>query len=550
MKIKILSILIFFISSVLAFFLLSNISHALSPNEKGSISGTAFKDTNNNGIWDLNEEILFNTRVNLNQNGQTIQTTTSDTQGKYIFQNVPFGEYQISINSIGPTETIFIKVESFEISDLKIEDKIDKKIKIIGKANSDSKIEIEVNARIFTTISDASGNWSLTATLSDLKSGSYNILGESFKGTGSSGKIVINSFNISDENLFDLLSGLRENPEIQKTIKENVVPATATAAAVSTAAVSSSISFAQIIWSLWNFISSILSSLGLRKKEKDWGFVYDSVTRKPVKLAIVRIFNGENAKLITTRITDENGRFGVILNPGSYLFSATKKEFTFPSKIEIDEIPNVYKGGKVEISENNLDQFNIDIPLDPVGVDIVERPLKVRVWYRLLEILRTINPYVLFAGLLISIAATYLVTTWYNFLILTIYIILIITKYALIGKQKRALGKVFNAASEEGIEGAIVQIFEAPSNRLKETVTTDKFGRFKLIAEPGQYQLTSQKPHYQFPSKSFTKLDEKIYNNPQKTIKVKSKKDAVIKVRIPMDRSNHFSSPTSNQKED
>ncbi|HRY22715.1 MAG TPA: fibronectin type III domain-containing protein, partial [Candidatus Dojkabacteria bacterium] len=53
---------------------------------------------------------------------------------------------------------------------------------------------------------------------------------------------------------------------------------------------------------------SILTLLGLRKKSNVSGYVYNSLTKEPIKQAIVRVFN-EVHELIWTSVTDSNGYF-------------------------------------------------------------------------------------------------------------------------------------------------------------------------------------------------------------------------------------------------
>ncbi len=65
---------------------------------KGSISGTVYNDSNNNGTFDSNEQGLNNWTVNLKDptNTNVIATTQSDSDGSYVFNGVCDQSYAVS----------------------------------------------------------------------------------------------------------------------------------------------------------------------------------------------------------------------------------------------------------------------------------------------------------------------------------------------------------------------------------------------------------------------------------------------------------------------
>ncbi|MFA7244302.1 MAG: hypothetical protein WC080_03395 [Patescibacteria group bacterium] len=90
-----------------------------------------------------------------------------------------------------------------------------------------------------------------------------------------------------------------------------------------------------------------------------WGIVYESETKKPVDLALVRLHDASDERIIETRATDKDGRFGFIVTEGEYKITVTKEGYSFPSKAE-----NGYIGEKIKV-ESAADSFlNIKIPLD------------------------------------------------------------------------------------------------------------------------------------------------------------------------------------------
>ncbi|MBI4029684.1 carboxypeptidase regulatory-like domain-containing protein [Candidatus Berkelbacteria bacterium] len=62
------------------------------------------------------------------------------------------------------------------------------------------------------------------------------------------------------------------------------------------------------------------------KSKKHWGVVLDKTTKKPLPLSIVRVFDGEG-KLKQTAITDDNGRYNLLVKPGKYRLEVIKEGF-------------------------------------------------------------------------------------------------------------------------------------------------------------------------------------------------------------------------------
>jgi len=61
---------------------------------------------------------------------------------------------------------------------------------------------------------------------------------------------------------------------------------------------------------------------------KPFGSVKDKKTGAPVSLAIVRIFDADNNHLLTTKATDDRGRFNFLLTPGNYYLTCIKGGFS------------------------------------------------------------------------------------------------------------------------------------------------------------------------------------------------------------------------------
>ncbi len=66
------------------------------PVEKASVSGTKFEDLNQNGQRDAEEKGLEGWTVNLEKDGVAVNTTTTDVNGQYSFDNLEPGDYVLA----------------------------------------------------------------------------------------------------------------------------------------------------------------------------------------------------------------------------------------------------------------------------------------------------------------------------------------------------------------------------------------------------------------------------------------------------------------------
>ncbi|MBI2551343.1 hypothetical protein HYV73_03290 [Candidatus Uhrbacteria bacterium] len=63
------------------------------------------------------------------------------------------------------------------------------------------------------------------------------------------------------------------------------------------------------------------------RKPKSWGIVYDKSTKKPLRDAVIRVFEPLYNKLIDSRLTDRNGRYHFLLGPNEYYATFEKEGY-------------------------------------------------------------------------------------------------------------------------------------------------------------------------------------------------------------------------------
>jgi len=235
------------------------------------------------------------------------------------------------------------------------------------------------------------------------------------------------------------------------------------------------------------------SVLGIRRKRKPWGTVYDAVTKRPIDPAYVTIY--KNGQKVASAITDIEGRYGFFVPPGTYQLMAEKTHYRFPSKILAGKLSDelydkLYFGEAITITEGQAITSNI--PLDPVDFDWNEfskggdesfkrsydKKIAQGRFYRFLSL----------AGLFLTVGLVLFTPSILNVIVLLVYIGLDsvtrrrANRYQLVTIKKQLTG--------EPIPFAIIRVFLAGLDKEVKTIVADRYGRFYLLVRPGTYYLT------------------------------------------------------------
>jgi hypothetical protein len=97
-----------------------------------------------------------------------------------------------------------------------------------------------------------------------------------------------------------------------------------------------------------------------RKKQRKGGRIYIALTNQPLGGARILLYQEKNyQRIIDQTISDKNGQFGFLADPGAYQIRVTRAGYTFPSKLEGD----AYHGQTFTMHESGIVQ--LEIPLDP-----------------------------------------------------------------------------------------------------------------------------------------------------------------------------------------
>ncbi|MES2994736.1 MAG: carboxypeptidase-like regulatory domain-containing protein [Patescibacteria group bacterium] len=221
----------------------------------------------------------------------------------------------------------------------------------------------------------------------------------------------------------------------------------------------------------------------LRRRDRAWGTVYDSRTRRPLDPAVVTLHDA-SGKDMKTVITDLDGRFAFLADAGTYSITAAKGHHSFPAQNlpAIDPLyPYPYTGGPIPVGEEGV--IVKDIPLDPVDFDWNEYEKYRRGLYRFFS--RFDRPLAYAAliltplGALISLVAAVLEPSVINIVFLFLYA-LIGLLYYVAGFAPRVYGMLLDATGQP-LAFAVVKAFRPGATSTGIHVVADHLGRYYLL---------------------------------------------------------------------
>ncbi len=251
-------------------------------------------------------------------------------------------------------------------------------------------------------------------------------------------------------------------------------------------------SFSQLLLRIGSFGLSIFVPLGKRP----WGVVFDSITKQPIDPAYISV-RDETGEEISSAITDINGRFGFMLNPGTYTIFAGKTNYTFPSKkLNGQKATGIYQdlyfGESFTINPQD-DIVTKNIPMDAVGVDWnelqkTERGL-VTMKYKAHAYLEKAEKVLFPIGFLFTIINILEAQTAFNIFILALYIVTFVLRKK--GLKPKSYGRVLQ--NNEPLAYAAIKAFSSATDVEVAHATTDIYGRYYMLVPAGDYYVTVDK---------------------------------------------------------
>jgi uncharacterized repeat protein (TIGR01451 family) len=232
------------------------------------------------------------------------------------------------------------------------------------------------------------------------------------------------------------------------------------------------------------------------RKRRPWGIIFNSLTKQPIDLAIVRLFD-ESKRLVSTKVTDRLGRYGFLVEPGRYTMTVIKPGFVYPTRILSGDSDNNYSnlhyGAEFLVKEPTFVNFNV--PIDPPEArPTIQQAL--RRHFRLAT-----HNFISFAGIVIGVLSLIAVHSRLSLILLILHVLVFFLFRRLArGRKHRQWGQVYDTVTGNSLGHSVVHIFDQKYNRLLETQVVDRLGRFGFLVGKAEYRMDAQKPGYVFPA--------------------------------------------------
>jgi hypothetical protein len=284
-----------------------------------------------------------------------------------------------------------------------------------------------------------------------------------------------------------------DNPQVEKINERAATPAVAALALIS---YSTAISLTSLLPYL-QFIFTQPILLLFPKRRKGWGIVYNALSKMPLDLAIVRLYEKVTGRLVQTRVTDREGRFAFFIQPGAYHIKVAKPNFSFPTfylkdKREDIKYLDIYHGEEILATEKNT-LMTPNIPLDPVEIEKAMPDRRVLLAY----FGRKFQDIAAAAGIVLTAVSVLISPKLWVIGILTAHCAL----YALFKRLARprrpkSWGIVYEGKTKAPVGMTVARIFETEYNKLLETQVTDNRGRYSFLVGNNVYYVTFSKPEF------------------------------------------------------
>ncbi|MBP7804775.1 MAG: carboxypeptidase regulatory-like domain-containing protein [Candidatus Pacebacteria bacterium] len=255
------------------------------------------------------------------------------------------------------------------------------------------------------------------------------------------------------------------------------------------------LSFSEIFLIPARLWSLLMAAVGLKKRRRPWGTVYDSITKQPLDPAYVTLRTMEGVE-VTSSITDLDGRFGfVVPAAGHYMIYAQKTNYVFPSQklvgYDHDELYRDLYFGEHFFVANAGDVIIKNVPMDPEKFDWNEFAKKqqnlMRFYSKRDKILRRISDIFFAVGFVVSSLATIAAPKTYNIIIFSLYVTLFFIRRH--GAHSRPYGDITDVATGNPVSFGIIRIASAATGVEVMHRIADAKGRYYALLPNGEYKI-------------------------------------------------------------
>lgn len=232
-----------------------------------------------------------------------------------------------------------------------------------------------------------------------------------------------------------------------------------------------------------------------RRKRMRHGVIYNSLTKMPMDLSIVRLIHGETGLIVQTQVTDRQGRYLFHVKPGVYRLEVLKPKFVFPSEHVTDqksddEYLDVYDGGEIKMKEDGLIAKNV--PIDPIVKQETPRRVRVRKGLRLVQ--RGVAR-ISIAASVIALIVTPTVPIALG--VVSQLVIYSVFRRLMIPSEPKRWGFVYDAKSLKPVANAVIRLYDKKYGKLLDTQLTNAKGQYGFLVGKNVYSITVESRGYE-----------------------------------------------------
>lgn len=233
----------------------------------------------------------------------------------------------------------------------------------------------------------------------------------------------------------------------------------------------------------------------LRRRRRGYGTVFESLSKQPIDLALVRVIDAETNRVVASRVTDRDGRFYAMVPAGNYRFAVVKRGFDFPSRYLAGETSDETFGqintGQAVLASGK-GGIDVNLPIDGPADDAPAAQILKR------HSRRFVQTVLAYAGLILGAISTIFAWTILSWILLAVHVILFLLfsrlTYIPFGKP---WGTVKNQRTGEKLSRAVVRIVDNHYNKVLDSRVTNRAGQYGFIVGKNVYRLFTDKPSYQ-----------------------------------------------------
>ena len=234
-------------------------------------------------------------------------------------------------------------------------------------------------------------------------------------------------------------------------------------------------------------IFGIIGFIGKKKREDDWGIVFDSQTKQPLRGVTISIID-EGGHVVDVSTSDSQGRYGFLPKPGNYTLAIVKKTYELETtKMEDILYGQLYTGQAIKIEGSDMKKINIELKTKAINwQDFAQR--KIAAYTSVFSIVKRDFFLILFyAGFAVNLGIAFLYPTTLNIVFFVAYLAML-TYYSFF--KKKSYGLVTNTQTSQPVPFAMLSIYDAKdAQRRVAFAVSDVLGRYFMFAKNGSYLL-------------------------------------------------------------